>query len=81
MKILRKYIYLSLLLLISFSQELWAQRGEQSLLPLTIRGKTIRVEVVRTEKEKERGLMFRERLEKMKVCSSSMPGKKCSPSG
>ena len=64
MQNLRKYIFLFFFLLISFPQETWAQEGKRSLLPLTIRGKTIKVEVVRTEKEKERGLMFRERLGK-----------------
>jgi len=37
---------------------------EKSILQLTIQGKKIRVEVARTEKEKERGLMFRERMGK-----------------
>jgi hypothetical protein len=64
MQILRRYIFLFFFVLISFPQESWAQEGKRSLLPLTIKGKTIKVEVVRTEKEKEKGLMFRERLGK-----------------
>ena len=37
---------------------------KKSLLQLTIKGKKLRVEVARTEKEKERGLMFREEMGK-----------------
>lgn len=37
---------------------------KKSLLQLTIKGKKLRVEVARTEKEKERGLMFREGMGK-----------------
>ena len=59
-----KFSFLFFFLLTSFPQEPWAQEGKKSLLPLTIKGKTIKVEVARTEKEKERGLMFRERLGK-----------------
>ena len=64
MRNLWKYIFLLFFLLGSFPQEPGAQEGKRSLLPLTIKGKTIKVEVVRTEKEKERGLMFRERMGK-----------------
>jgi uncharacterized membrane protein (UPF0127 family) len=55
--------YTSLFLLLTFcSPDLWAQEGKKSLLPLTIKGKIIKVEVARTEREQEKGLMFRERL-------------------
>ena len=59
-----KFSFLFFFLLTSCPQEPWAQGGEKSLLPLIIKGKTIKVEVARTEKEKERGLMFRERMGK-----------------
>jgi uncharacterized membrane protein (UPF0127 family) len=59
-----KYSLLSFFLLTSFLQEPWAQEGKKSLSPLTIKGKTIKVEAARTEKEKEKGLMFRERMGK-----------------
>ena len=64
MQILWRHIFLFLFLLTSFPLEPWAQEGKKSLLPLTIKGKTIKVEVARTEKEQERGLMFRERMGK-----------------
>ena len=64
MRNLWKYILLFFLLWGSFPQQPGAQEAKKSLLPLTIRGKTIKVEVVRTEKEKARGLMFRERMGK-----------------
>jgi len=64
MQILGRCIFLFFFLLISFPQQPGAQEAKKSLLPLTIRGKTIKVEVVRTEKEKERGLMFREQMGK-----------------
>jgi len=64
MQMFWKFSFLFFFLLVSFSQEPWAQEGKESLVPLTIKGKTIKVEVVRTEKEKERGLMFRERMGK-----------------
>ena len=64
MQNLWKYIFLFFFLLGFFPQVTWAQEGKKSLLPLTIKGKTIKVEVVRTEKEKEKGLMFRERMGK-----------------
>jgi hypothetical protein len=59
-----KCSFIFFLLLAFCSREPWAQEGKKSLLALTIKGKTIKVEVARTEKEKERGLMFRERLGK-----------------
>jgi uncharacterized membrane protein (UPF0127 family) len=64
MKIFWKYSFLFFFLLAFCAPEPWAEEGKKSLLPLTIKGKNIRVEVARTEKEKERGLMFRERLGK-----------------
>jgi len=64
MQILWKHIFLFFFLLTFFPLDSWAQEGKKSLLPLTIKGKTIKVEVVRTEKEKEKGLMFRERMGK-----------------
>jgi len=64
MQMFWKFSVLFCCLLTSFPQESWAQEGKKSLLPLTIKGKTIKVEVARTEKEKERGLMFRERMGK-----------------
>ncbi len=64
MQILWKIIFPFLFLLTSFPQQPWAQGGERSLLALTVKGKTIKVEIVRTEKEKERGLMFREQMGK-----------------
>ena len=59
-----KFSFLFFFLLTSFPQEPGAQEEKKSLLPLTIKGKTIKVEVARTEKEKERGLMFRGRMGK-----------------
>ena len=64
MQMFWKFSFLFFFLLTSFPQEPWAQEGKESLVPLTIKGKTIKVEVARTEKEKERGLMFRERMGK-----------------
>ncbi len=64
MQMFWKFSVLFCFLLASFPQEPWAQEGKKSLLPLTIGGKTIKVEVARTEKEKEKGLMFRERMGK-----------------
>jgi len=64
MQMFWKFSFLFFFLLTSFPQEPWAQEGKKSLLPLTIKGKTIKVEVARTEKEKERGLMFREQMGK-----------------
>lgn len=64
MQMFWKFSFLFFFLLTSFPQEPWAQEGKKSLLPLTIKGKTIKVEVARAEKEKERGLMFRERMGK-----------------
>lgn len=64
MQMLWKFSFLFFFLLTFFPQEPWAQEGKKALLPLTIKGKTIKVEVARTGKEKERGLMFRERMGK-----------------
>lgn len=53
-----------LLLLLSWGYEgaIYSQQREENLSLLTIKGKKIRVEVVRTEQEKARGLMFRDKL-------------------
>ena len=64
MQMFWKFSFLFFFLLTSFPQEPWAQEGKGSLLLLTIKGKTIKVEVARTGKEQERGLMFRERMGK-----------------
>ena len=64
MQMFWKFSFLFFFLLASVPQEAGAQEGKKSLLPLTIKGKTTKVEVARTEKEKERGLMFRERMGK-----------------
>jgi len=64
MQMFWKFSVLFCFLLTSFTQEAWAQEGKESFFPLTIGGKTIKVEVARAEKEKERGLMFRERMGK-----------------
>jgi uncharacterized membrane protein (UPF0127 family) len=61
---LLRYTLLLFLLLTFCPPDLWAQEGKKSLWPLTIKGKTLKVEVARTEQEKEKGLMFRERLGK-----------------
>jgi uncharacterized membrane protein (UPF0127 family) len=56
---------LSLFLLFSWGKDeiIYPQQREEDLFQLTIKGKKIRVEVVRTESEKARGLMFRDKLE------------------
>jgi uncharacterized membrane protein (UPF0127 family) len=61
---LLRYALLLFLFLTFCPPDLRAQEGEKSLWPLTIKGKTLKVEVARTEQEKEKGLMFRERLGK-----------------
>jgi hypothetical protein len=55
---------LFLLLLSSWGQEgvIYSQQREEIFSLLTIKGKKIQVEVVRTEQEKARGLMFRDKL-------------------
>lgn len=59
------FFFLSIFLLMIFGAAgAWGGEGKKSLWPLTIKGKTIKVEVARTEKEKERGLMFREQMGK-----------------
>ena len=53
----------SLVLSLAFAGEpAFPQGAGKKLVPLRIRGKKITVEVVRTEDEKARGLMFRENL-------------------
>ena len=64
MQMFWKFSVLFFFLLTCCPQESWAEEGKKALLPLTIKGKTIKVEVARTEGEKERGLMFRERMGK-----------------
>jgi uncharacterized protein len=64
MQVVWKFVILFFFLVTSSPQEPWAQEAKDSLLPLTIKGKTIKVEVARTGKEQERGLMFRERMGK-----------------
>jgi uncharacterized membrane protein (UPF0127 family) len=64
MQTLLRYALLFFLFLTFCLPDLWAQEGKKSLLSLTIKGKTIKVEVARTEREKEKGLMFREQLGK-----------------
>ncbi len=55
---------LFLLLFFSWGYEgvIYSQQREENLSLLTIKGKKIQVEVVRTEQEKARGLMFRDKL-------------------
>ena len=46
------------------NERVFPEEGKKSFFQLTVKGKKIRVEVVRTEEEKARGLMFRETLGK-----------------
>ncbi|NWF55942.1 MAG: DUF192 domain-containing protein [Syntrophaceae bacterium] len=57
-------LFFFLLLLFSWGQEgvIFPQQREETLSYLTIKGREIRVEVARTEEEKARGLMFRDKL-------------------
>jgi len=57
-------VILFLFLLFSWAEEeiIYSQQREEGLFQLTIKEKKIRVEVVRTEGEKARGLMFRDKL-------------------
>jgi uncharacterized membrane protein (UPF0127 family) len=57
-------VILFLFLLFSLGKEgvIYSQQQEEGLFQVTIKGKKIRVEVVRTEGEKARGLMFRDKL-------------------
>jgi len=66
---IRRKKFLFLLFVFSFPLLLAGGTGfpkemKKSLLQLTIKGKKLKVEVARTEKEKERGLMFREEMGK-----------------
>ena len=45
-------------------EKAFPEEGEKHFFQLTVRGKKIRAEVVQTEEEKARGLMFRESLGK-----------------
>jgi hypothetical protein len=60
----RMVLFFFLLLLFSWGQEgvIFPQQREETLSYLTIKGREIRVEVARTEEEKARGLMFRDKL-------------------
>lgn len=57
-------VILFLFLLFSWAEEeiIYSQQREEGLFQLTIKEKKIQVEVVRTEGEKARGLMFRDKL-------------------
>jgi uncharacterized membrane protein (UPF0127 family) len=57
-------VILFLFLLFSWGKEevIYSQQQEEGFFQLTIKGRNIRVEVVRTEGEKARGLMFRDKL-------------------
>ncbi len=57
-------LFLFFLLLLSWEHEevIYSQQRGEVLSQLTIKGKKLRVEVARTEDEKARGLMFRDKL-------------------
>ena len=58
-------LFAALAMLLTFpARTVFAKEEGKSLVTLSVKGKKIRVEVVRTEKEKARGLMFRESLGK-----------------
>ena len=57
-------LVLFILLLSAFPSSLLSQETAKSFLELNIKGKKIKAEVVRTEAEKARGLMFRQKLGK-----------------
>ena len=59
---LRKAFYFFFLPLLLISAAETAFPGERTLVTLTVGGKKIKAEVVRTEEEKSQGLMFRESL-------------------
>jgi len=61
-KIFIKFLF-PLFLILTFESES-AFPNEQTFILLTLKGKKIRVEVARTEREKAKGLMFRESLGK-----------------
>ena len=58
------FLFLFFLLFFSWGYEgvIYSQQRDESMFQLSIKGKKIRVEVVRTEDEKARGLMFRDKL-------------------
>jgi uncharacterized protein len=56
------FLFFLLLLFWEHEEVIYSQQREEGLFQLTIKGKKIRVEVVRTEGEKARGLMFRDKL-------------------
>ena len=58
------FILALLLFLPLLEERAFTGEGEKPLFQLTIKGRKIRVEVVQTEDEKARGLMFRESLGK-----------------
>ena len=62
-KLLPFLAFLLLLLLFAVTAAS-SQNTDRKLIDLKIKGKNIKVEVVRTDQEKAKGLMFRENLEK-----------------
>lgn len=57
------YLFLSIFLLSwACVPAVHCQEREKAFVQLTIKGKKIRIEVARTEEEKSRGLMFRDKL-------------------
>jgi len=64
MQMFWKFSVLFCFLFATFAQETCPQEAKGPLVPLTIKGKTIKIEVARSEQEQERGLMFRERMGK-----------------
>lgn len=58
----RLVLFLFLLFCWGNEEVVYCQQREEALFQLTIKGKKIRAEVVRTEGEKARGLMFRDKL-------------------
>jgi len=58
------FIFPIALFFIFSAETTFSQEAKKSLIHLSAKGKEIRLEVARSEKEKEKGLMFRERLGK-----------------
>ncbi len=63
---LQNFIWFVLLLALGLcpAQEISAKDGKKKSISLIVKGKKIHVDVVRSEEEKARGLMFREKLGK-----------------
>ena len=57
-------MFVLLVLCFFMGERAFPQEGQKLLVQLTVKGKKIRAEVVQTEEEKARGLMFRESLGK-----------------